>query len=353
MSADDNIMNGLKVIGIDESKQWDEIVKSFKKHDIYWSSGYVKAFKIHGDGEPLLFYYQDNKVRGINVVMKRDIACDGHFRGIVEKDKYFDFSTPYGYGGWLIEGGDSLSLFAMYDTWCKQNGIISEFVRFHPILRNHESISSYYLIVPLGLTVAMELTSPELIWNNITSKNRNMIRKAKKNGIKIYNGRCPEIFETFRGLYNKTMDKDNAKDYYYFEPEFYESICEELPENVQIFYAMLGGKIVAASIILFVNGMMTYHLSGAEREYMNLAPSNLLLYKAALWGSENGYRLFYLGGGVGSEEDSLFKFKNSFYKGDLHRFYIGKRIIDKEKYEKLTNMRTGLLDNGYFPKYRS
>lgn len=37
-----------------------------------WLSGYVKAFQIHGDGEPLLFHYEDERTRGMNVVMKRD-----------------------------------------------------------------------------------------------------------------------------------------------------------------------------------------------------------------------------------------------------------------------------------------
>ena len=42
----------------------------------------------------------------------------------------------------------------------------------------------------------------------------------------------------------------------------------------------------------------------------------VLLYKAALWGCEHGMKILYLGGGVGSGEDSLFKFKRAFYKGD-------------------------------------
>lgn len=53
--------------------------KSFSNADVYYLSGYVKAFKIHGDGEPILYYYQDENIRAINVVMKRDIAEDKKF----------------------------------------------------------------------------------------------------------------------------------------------------------------------------------------------------------------------------------------------------------------------------------
>ena len=54
-------------------QQWDEVVRSFKNHDIYYMSGYVKAFEQNGDGEPLLFYYEDASVRYMNVTFKRDI----------------------------------------------------------------------------------------------------------------------------------------------------------------------------------------------------------------------------------------------------------------------------------------
>ncbi len=347
-------MGLFNVYTLEQAEQWDAVVRSFQAHDTYYLSGYVKAFELHGDGEPLLFYYEQENTRGINVAMKRDVAKDAHFEGKLEENTWFDLSSPYGYGGWLIEGEDVGSVMAAYETWCRKNGIISEFVRFHPVLENHVAISAHYDVVPLGEVVTMDLSSPEVIWANISSKNRNMIRKAQKNGIAIYSGRYPEIYEIFRGIYNGTMDKDNADAYYYFKPEFYESILNDLPQNAQVFYAVLDGQVIAASIMLACNGRMNYHLSGSLREFANLAPSNLLLYQAALWGCANGCKSLYLGGGVGSGEDSLFKFKRAFYRGeDLFRFHIGKKIFNKERYEQLVAMRSDLSESGFFPKYRA
>ena len=340
------------VYTLEQADQWDTIVRSFISHDVYWLSGYVKAFKIHGDGEPLLFYYSDGKTRGINVVMKRDVSDDERFNGKLETGRYFDFSTPYGYGGWIIEGNMTEKLFEEYQRWAYKNGIISEFVRFHPMVKNHDASRSFYEVVQLGEVVHMDLASPEDIWKNIISKNRNMIRKAIKNDIKIYNGRFPDIYEKFRVIYNGTMDKDNAEGYYYFGPEFYKSVCNDLPQNAQVFWAEKDGQVIAASIMIGANGYLNYHLSGSLREYSSLAPGNLILYTAAKWGCANGYRTFYLGGGVGSGEDSLFKFKRAFYKGDLNHFYIGKKIYDQEKYDILVSMREPTEGN-YFPEYRA
>ena len=342
----------LTVYTLEQSEQWDAIVRSFKEYDVYWLSGYVKAFQLHGDGEPLLFFYEGSDTRGINVVMKRDVAKDERFKEKIEEGQYFDFATPYGYGGWIVEGEKTEELFEEYGRWIQKNRIISEFVRFHPMIKNHIHSTSFYEVTQLGEVVHMELSSPEDIWNNIISKNRNMIRKAIKNGIKIYNGRFPEIYEKFRTIYNGTMDKDDAEEYYYFKPDFYDSVLNDLSLNAQVFWAEKDGQVIAASIMIGANGYLDYHLSGSLREFSTLAPTNLLLYQAALWGYANGYRTLYLGGGVGSGEDSLFKFKRAFYKGDLNHFYIGKRVYDQEKYDELLGVRTEIKNPGYFPKYR-
>ena len=107
----------INVYTLEQSEQWDAIVRSFQKYDAYWLSGYVKAFWMHGNGDPLLFFYEDKDVRGINVVMKRDVAKDEKFRGVIEEGQYFDFATPYGYGGWIIEGEEPDGLFAAYERW--------------------------------------------------------------------------------------------------------------------------------------------------------------------------------------------------------------------------------------------
>ena len=77
-----------------------------------------------------------------------------------------------------------------------------------------------------------------------------------------------------------------------------------------------------------------------------------MLYEVALWGFENGYTSFHMGGGVGSKEDSLYSFKKAFYRGEPKRYYIGKKILNSDVYEKLTKMREGIKNPSFFPKYR-
>ena len=340
----------IKIFSLSQASDWESVVRSFAEYDVYYLSGYVRAFYLHGDGDPFLLYYEAAGLRAIYVYFRRetDIEC------------VYDSITPYGYGGVLFEGDASEENKAVfwqeYLRVMAEEHIVDNFVRYHPVLGNAAAMKSISNVIDLGKTVAFDLSSPEVIWDNIISKNRNMIRKAEKNGIEIRHGKALALFQDFKRIYNATMDKDHAEEYYYFEDAFYESIHKDLHDNYEMFYAVLDGQIIAMSIMLFANKQMHYHLSGSLMEYRNLAPSNLLLYKAALWGCEQGYKTFHLGGGVGSGEDNLYKFKAAFNKNSDYQFSIGKQVFDQKRYDELVALRRA-KDEGFdesvsfFPLY--
>ena len=342
----------VSIYTIEQNAQWDSIVRGFSNYDVYYLSGYVKAFQIHGDGDPFLLYFEGEGLKAIYVYMRRPTAIEG----------VYDAVTPYGYGGVLFEGENSEEAKAFFwkeyiEAMAREN-IVDIFVRYHPVLKNAEPMKSISNVIDLGKTIAFDLSSPDVIWENIISKNRNMIRKAEKNGIEIRHGRDMALFEDFRRIYNATMEKDNAEAYYFFGESFYESIHNDLRDNYEMFYAVLNGEIIAMSIILFANKQMHYHLSGSMMEHRTLAPSNLLLYKAALWGCEHGFKTFHLGGGVGSGEDSLYKFKAAFNKKSNYQFSIGKQIFNEDRYNQLVEIRRSTdssfdEDSQFFPLYRA
>jgi hypothetical protein len=342
----------IKLFDLAHSAEWDGIVKTFANWDVYYLSGYVKAFQIHGDGDPYLFYYEENGLRAIYVYMRRETALPG----------LYDSVTPYGYGGVLFEGNDleenRKAFWGAYVSKMQDEHIVDNFVRYHPVLKNAAPMKDVSNVIDLGHTIAMDLTSPEIIWDNIVSKNRNMIRKAEKNGITIEHGQGMELMDQFIEIYNATMRKDNAEEYYYFKRPFYESIDRDLKDNYEMFYAMYEGRPIAMSLMIFANGRLNYHLSGSDIEYRNLAPSNLLLYKTALWGCEQGFKTFHMGGGVGSGEDGLYKFKAAFNKLSDYQFSIGKQVFNQEKYDDLVRIRRESDPNfdetsHFFPLYRS
>ena len=341
-----------EIISVQDRLHWDNIVQSFPNYDVYYLNGYVKAFQLHGDGEPQLLFYESNGLRAIYVYMKRKTFIDG----------LYDSITPYGYGGVLFDGDTSdanLQIFwNAYKEKMRELGIVNNFVRYHPILQNATTMKCVSDVIDLGKTIVIDLSSPEVIWENITSKNRNTIRKAQKYNIKILHSCDYSLLEEFVKIYNGTMDKDGASDYYYFKEDFYRSIHEDLNQNYKMFYAVYEGKIIAMSIMLFANQQMHYHLSGSIMEYRKLAPSNLLLYEAALWGYSQGYKTLHLGGGLGSKEDRLYAFKAAFNRNSNCQFSISKQIFDIDKYNLLVAKRVEDdphfdTESHFFPLYRA
>ena len=344
----------ISIFTIEDCKKWDEIVRSFADFDVYYLSGYLRGFQIHGDGEPLLFYYksEDGSCRGINAVMKRKISDAPEFREKKEADGLYDLATPYGYGGWLFEGAVPDKFKDEYCAFCRAKNFVSEFVRFNPMTDNGNPCRAFYNVIDLGDTVYIDLRDKEFVWNSFSSKNRNVVRKAAKEGITVKSTDEPWIVDEFMEIYNATMKRDDAADYYYFKREYYDSLFQGLKGNFRFFYAEKDGIIAAISIILIGGARLHYHLSASRKEYQKYAPTNFMLWQICNFGIENRFETFHLGGGVGSKEDSLFKFKKAFNRNENKQFAIGRAVFNKERYSQLVKCRNDIENQGFFPLYR-
>lgn len=48
----------IRIIGLEQREEWDVIVRSFEHFDVYYLSGYVHAFMLHGDGIPIWYMWR-------------------------------------------------------------------------------------------------------------------------------------------------------------------------------------------------------------------------------------------------------------------------------------------------------
>lgn len=313
---------------------------------------------VHGDGVMKLLYFENNNDRLCYVVMQNDIADCTKFEGKINSGEYFDWETPYGYGGPLCDKPISEQSQKMFVNelieYCMDNNIVSQFLRFHPLLNNHKCLEMLSENKYMRDTIYIDTTDKDLIMKNMDSKNRNMVRKAIKSGISIIRKKITE-YDDFIVLYNATMKKNNADEYFIFNKDYYEQISE-MENNAIIFYAMHEDKPVSAAIMFYNEKNMHYHLSGSDVGYRQFSPGNLLLYEAAVWANEKGIEKFHLGGGM-NPNDSLFGFKKQFNKNGRLPFVIGRTIFDKYKYNKLLQLRKEIdgnfdTENDFMIQYR-
>lgn len=352
-----------EIIEYNDNERWDRALSALSESekDVYYLRGYTEAFRLVGDGTPCLLHFTCEGNEAVCAMMLRDLAEDSNFVDKIVKGTFYDMITPYGYGGFIFKNEPTANNLKelktqLYDS-LEQHNIVSAFFRFHPIMNNADYHNEVMSVVNLGPTVAFDLSGEEVIWNNLIGKCRTKIRKAEKLGVEIHHGKDLALFDRFKEIYDETMSRDNASDYYFFPKEFYNSVHSDLYDKYEMFYAEFEGRIIAMSIMLFEGNCMNYHLSGSLTEYRNIPATNLLLYKAALWGAEHGYKTLHLGGGVGAGEDNLYKFKAAFNRNSDYQFSIGKMIVNDEKYDYLMSLR-GFGDNekktiGFFPQYRA
>ncbi|MCD7815748.1 MAG: GNAT family N-acetyltransferase, partial [Bacteroides sp.] len=324
----------------------------------YYLCEYAYSFMLHGDGEPLLFYYEDLESRFCYVVMKNDIAESEQFCGELEKGAFYDMETPYGYGGPLCDScitGNSRNAFRKeLFEYCAGNNIITQFIRFHPLLENDGLLPELIETRYLRDTIFMDTMSKELIWSNMDSKNRNMVRKAQKNGVSIIRKDICE-YQDFLPIYEETMRKNHAEEYYYFQEPYFESL-EMMADNACYFYAEREGRVIGGSIMLYNDNFMHYHLSGTYTDFKKYSPGNLLLHEAACWACERGIHKFHLGGGM-RQDDSLFGFKKQFNKIGRVSFVVGRTVFDEDGYGRLMALRKSMdssfdEDNKFMIQYR-
>lgn len=343
----------LSVTTTDEVDKWDSIVKSFDNYDVNYLSQYSKAFGDIGEGEPLLFYYENGNTKAMNVVMKRDIALSDEFRGKLQLNEWFDVSTPYGYGGFWIEGEDYTTLDKEYEAYCKKNGFISEFVRFHLFSKYRETFNGTVESHANNVVRSLELDIDEMLMD-FEHKVRKNLKKANRAGLEIEIDETGSRIEEFLNIYYGTMDRNDAKSNFYFPETFFRNINEMIDNYVYV-HVLYEDKVISTELVLYGKENSYSFLGGTKSDYFNLRPNDFLKFEIIKWAKTKGLKRFILGGGYG-EDDGIFRYKKSFAPNGIHKFYIGKRAFNIDKYNELMDIRNRDFnfdhETKYFPQYR-
>lgn len=344
----------ISTITIDESGKWDAVVKSFKNYDVNYLSQYAKAFAENGEGCPLLIYFENDASKAMNVVMKRDISLNENFKGKLQRNEWFDLSTPYGYGGFWLEGEDFNTLDEEYELYCKNNGFISEFVRFHLFGEYRDIFNGIVESHTNNVVRSLDLDIDEMLMD-FEHKVRKNLKKANKAGLKIEIDESGERIEEFLDIYYGTMDRNEAKSNFFFPESFFKTI-NEMTNNFVYIHVIHEDKVISTELVIFGSENCYSFLGGTHSDFFNLRPNDFLKFEIIKWAKDKGLKRFILGGGYG-QDDGIFRYKKSFSPKGIHKFYVGKRIFDEEKYSELIKIRSSKQDfdkdTHYFPKYRA
>lgn len=326
-------MGIITILTLKEKTRWrdylQQIVSSDK--DVYFTPEYYSLYQNNGDGQALCFIFEDHNDIAVYPFLKNSIQPLGYD---LNQD-YYDIQGAYGYNGIIATNYSPTFLSSMWDAfdrWCQDNRIVAEFTRFHPLLCNQQWASPSMEVQFSRHTVALNLDSDDIWMNQISSKNRNMIRKAEKEGVIVVES---DDYEVFRLLYNSTMKDLHAEEFYFFPQKYYEEYSHSFRGNSMLCLALLNGKVIAGSMFMYSRDYAHYHLSARDRSYSRYAANNLILWYGIQKAKERGCRWLHFGGGTTSDDDdSLLKFKKGFSQTTFN-FCIGKRVHNPLVYNKI------------------
>ena len=323
--------------------------------DVYFTPEYIKNFENIDNGIFVAYIYENKVGKIYYPFLKREIKT------ILNNTQYYDIISPYGYNGPIIlecNQNRKLQLVAEFTIefklYCKNNNIVSSFMRFHPILENHKDFLNKCTVNVIRKTVGISLIGN--IFDEYRPECKNKIKKAIKLGVKVEIDMDCSRIKDFFDIYTETMQNNEASDYYFFTYGFFENTVKNLGDKIMLVNAFIDDEIIGSAMFMIYGDNMHYHFSGTKRKYWGYASNNLILHTAAEWGAANNKKILHLGGGrTNSKDDNLFLFKKSFTQNTFFDFAVGRNIYNQVVYDALCKIALGKdpsIDTQYFPIYR-
>jgi GNAT acetyltransferase-like protein len=333
-------------------RRWDEVVSAAPAADVYFRPGYCAAYEAAGHGEAVAVATE----RALWPLLLRPLPFGEDGR---------DAATPYGYGGVLPTGSDAVGVADLEQLrdWCVANGVVSVLVRLHPLLGGPAQLAGLppwdgLEVREFGPTVAVDPRGIDEETGRLAgmSKGRKADLTIARRELELFWGAGEEALERFREIYDATMERLGAGEFYLFPPEYYRALADGLGENLALALALRGKEAVGGALFLADpdGDFAHYHLSGTTDAGRELKAGTLLVHAGAEWAAARGAERFHLGGGT-SGADSLYSFKKSF-GGEELSYAFTTLIADPARYETLVARRSEGSEPprpGFFPAYRA
>ncbi|HNV68754.1 MAG TPA: GNAT family N-acetyltransferase [Candidatus Ozemobacteraceae bacterium] len=302
--------------------------------DVYWEAAWARAWQVETGGQPTMFVY-----RASNHVFVHSFLVHS-----IDGNDGVDLETPYGYGGPLANTQDPEFLttaWRAFATWAHDRRVVTEFVRFHPLIENTRFVADPDLKISVDR---------ETIWydgsagaptsgsetNAVPSAAfRRGVAHALKSGLRFAELPIDSCYELFRSLYRDTMIRLHADQFYLFSDRHWDAL-RAASIKIRLFGVLADDRLAAAALCLEHTPWLHYHLGASDASLLDRRPNNLLfhgLQEAAR--RMPGIRAVHFGGGSdASPDNSLLRFKAG-AGGRRARFSIGRRIWDPNAYARL------------------
>ena len=142
------------------------------------------------------------------------------------------------------------------------------------------------------VTMVVELPgSVEELWNRLSAGRRNMVRNAKKQGVRVEWGRA-EMVNSFYHVFSRNM-RDLGTPVY--PKSLFENLCRRLPGKVEIMTVWDGRQAIGAGLTIGHRNSVELPWASTLRETRKKYPADLMYWSLLERALQNGYEYVDLG----------------------------------------------------------
>ncbi len=322
-----------------DSTNWDALFESLpiEQQDIFYSPLFARLCEktLNRKDEVLCAAMTSENGVVLYPFVKRNISTMTNFS---TTSNLYDITGLYGRGGIvtsLINESDLVLFHDEMKSYCNENNIVCGFDRYHPIIANEDKVSDTTEVIDIGGFVVVDLR-PEMteIESSFKQSVRKDLRKSERNGITYFVESNCEHLKDFMDIYYHTMSRNSADDFYYFNEEYFATLCSEMPGKFYFFYAMAEGEVVSCELVLHHGKYCHSFLGGTKREALPLCANPFLKRGIIKFFKERGCDYFLLGGGS-KPDDGIFKFKKAYAPDGVLPSRIGGMIWNHQAYQQI------------------
>jgi FemAB-related protein (PEP-CTERM system-associated) len=266
-----------------DEKKWDEFVKTNINTTFYHQIGWKKVVEETYGHKPY-YLFAENSVEEVVGVLPMFLIKNIFFgKRLV--------SVPFApYGGVCCETEDvgNALIDKAINTGKNLDVGYCEFRNF-----KNTNVHENFNCVKDYSTFILDLSNGvEHIWENMSRKVRNMIRKGGKSNLKFEVESNHNANSEFYEIYTKNMKQLGTPVH---SPNFFNNIHRIFPENVSIAKVELNEELIASLYLLKFKDMLVSGWGASLAEFLIYAPNDFIYWNSITYGCENNILWFDFG----------------------------------------------------------
>lgn len=258
----------------------------------------------------------------------------------------YNFGGPIGHSPFITDKSTICEHIHGVDEWCRKYDVQSQ----HATLLPYVVQEQMRILAPVGHTIEPKYVKESVYIdvNNIELRKttRQTVNKAQGAGVVVKSyPTSMENMEMFFDMYNKTMDRVEAKDHFRFSYQWFLAFAKYVKPELLV--ATFEGRPEVACLIAYSQQypLAYYHFAASYNRVPTVGASHMLVLASCEFVKSRQMQYLYLGGGITPDtHDNLLIFKSGFSKLRLpvYQYQRNYHEVSHDKHEPkgITNVQS-------------